>query len=83
MVYFISILGVLGIVVIIRMIQGPTIWDRLLTFNQLSSKITISIVMMSIITSQSFLLDIAIVYTLLSFISSVLIARFIREKGGI
>ena len=83
MVYFISILSVLGIVVIIRMIQGPTIWDRLLTFNQLSSKITISIVMMSIITSQSFLLDIAIVYTLLSFIGSVLIARFIRERGGI
>ena len=83
MVYSISILGVLGIVVVIRMIQGPTIWDRLLTFNQLSSKITISIVMMSIITSQSFLLDIAIVYTLLSFIGSVLIARFIREKGGI
>lgn len=83
MVYSISILGALGIVVVIRMIQGPTIWDRLLTFNQLSSKITISIVMMSIITSQSFLLDIAIVYTLLSFIGSVLIARFIREKGGI
>lgn len=83
MVYFISTLSVLGIVVIIRMMQGPTVWDRLLTFNQLSSKITISIVMMSIITSQSFLLDIAIVYTLLSFIGSVLIARFIREKGGI
>ena len=83
MVYFISILGALGIIVIIRMIQGPTIWDRLLAFNQLSSKITISIVMLSIITSQSFLLDIAIVYTLLSFIATVLIARFVREKGGI
>ncbi|MEX1377028.1 MAG: monovalent cation/H+ antiporter complex subunit F [Eubacteriales bacterium] len=83
MVYFISILGTLGIIVIIRMIQGPTIWDRLLTFNQLSSKITISIVMLSIITSQSFLLDIAIVYTLLSFIATVLIARFVRERGGI
>ena len=81
MVYCISILGVLGIIVIIRMIQGPTIWDRLLTFNQLSSKVTISIVMMSVITSQSFLLDIAIVYTLLSFIGSVFIARFIRERG--
>ena len=83
MIYSICILGVLGVIVIVRMIQGPTIWDRLLTFNQLSSKITISIVMMSIITSQSFLLDIAIVYTLLSFIASVLIARFIRDKGGI
>jgi len=83
MIYSICILGILGVTVIVRMIQGPTIWDRLLTFNQLSSKITISIVMMSIITTQSFLLDIAIVYTLLSFIASVLIARFIRDKGGI
>jgi len=81
--YFLGILGALGIIVIVRMIQGPTIWDRLLTFNQLSSKIIISIVMMGIITSQSFLLDIAIVYTLLSFISNVLIARFVRDKGGI
>lgn len=83
MVYYLSILGVLGIVVVLRMILGPTIWDRLLAFNQLSSKITISIVMLSIITNQSFLIDIAIVYTLLSFISSVLIARFVKEKGGI
>lgn len=83
MVYCISILGVLGGLVVFRMILGPTIWDRLLAFNQLSSKITISIVMLSIITDQSFLLDIAIVYTLLSFISNVLIARFVKEKGGI
>lgn len=83
MIYFMTVLGILGIIVIVKMVQGPTIWDRLLTFNQLSSKIIISIVMLSLITSQSYLLDIAIVYTLLSFIATVLIARFVRDKGGI
>lgn len=81
--YSLVILGVLGIIVTIRMVLGPTIWDRLLTFNQLSSKIVISIVLLSVITEQIFLLDIAIVYTLFSFVSTVLIARFIKERGEI
>lgn len=81
MFYYLAILSLLGVLVIIRMILGPTIWDRLLAFNQLSTKIVIGMVFYSIITSQTFLLDIAIVYTLFSFISSVLIARFVKERG--
>ncbi len=74
-------LSVLGGLVTIRMILGPTIWDRLLAFNQLSAKVVIGMVFFSLMTSQTFILDIAIVYTLFSFISSVFIARFIRERG--
>lgn len=83
MVYFLGILGLLGLLAIGRMILGPTIWDRLLAFNQLSSKIVMSIVLLSLVSKQTFLLDIAIVYTLFSFVSNVLIARFIKEKGEI
>ena len=83
MVYCISALGVLGIFAIIRMMLGPTIWDRLLTFNQLSTKVVIAMVFYSLMTNQTFLLDIAIVYTLFSFMSSVFIARFVRERGAI
>lgn len=83
MVYFISILGLLSVFVVCRMVLGPTIWDRLLAFNQLSSKIVVSIVLLSLFTEQSFLLDIAIVYTLFSFVASVLIARFVKDKGEI
>jgi len=82
MAYCLIILSLLGSIVIIRMIMGPTIWDRLLTYNQLSSKVVIGIVFYGIITAQTFYLDIAIVYTLFSFISSVFIARFIRERGA-
>jgi|APSaa5957512622_1039677.scaffolds.fasta_scaffold181433_2 multicomponent Na+:H+ antiporter subunit F len=83
MVYCISALGVLGIFAIIRMMLGPTIWDRLLTFNQLSTKVVIAMVFYSLMTNQTFLLDIAIVYTLFSFMSSVFIARFVSERGAI
>jgi multicomponent Na+:H+ antiporter subunit F len=34
-----------------------------------------------VILDRSFLMDIAIIYSLLGFISSVLIARFIEKKG--
>jgi len=83
MVYFITALGILGIFSIVRMIIGPTIWDRLLTFNQLSTKVVVAMVFYSLLSNQTFLLDIAIVYTLFSFMSSVFIARFVRERGGI
>jgi multicomponent Na+:H+ antiporter subunit F len=65
------------------MIKGPTIWDRLVCMNQLSAKVIVFIVLLSIISKQSFLLDIAIVYALFSFVSTVIIARFIKKKGGI
>ena len=81
MTYCLIALSVLGGFVIIRMILGPTIWDRLLAFNQLSAKVVIGMVFFSLMSHQTFILDIAIVYTLFSFISSVFIARFIRERG--
>lgn len=80
--YFIAVIGILVIFVIIRMVLGPTIWDRMLTFNQLSSKIVISMVFFSILSKQTFLLDIALVYTLFSFVATVLIAHFVKERGA-
>ena len=81
--YFISALGFLGIIAIVRMILGPTVWDRLLTFNQLSTKVVVAMVFFALLTNQGSLLDIAIVYTLFSFMSSVFIARFVCDRGNI
>lgn len=66
---------------IVRILIGPTVWDRLLGMSLISSKIIVAIVVVSVITDRSFLMDIAIIYSLLGFLSSVLIARFIERKG--
>lgn len=80
--YIISaVLGFLSIFIMIRILLGPTIFDRLMAFNSLSSKIIMIIVLFALALDQSYLLDIALAYTLFSFISTVLIARFVRKRG--
>jgi len=74
-------LGVLSVGGLVRIVAGPTIWDRLLGMTLISSKIIVAIVIFAMILDRSFIMDIAIIYSLLGFISSVLIARFIERKG--
>ncbi|WHH57695.1 monovalent cation/H+ antiporter complex subunit F [Petroclostridium sp. X23] len=78
-----TILGVLALASVIRIILGPTIWDRLLALNLFSSKIIMLIVLFAVVMQKSYLLDIAIVYVLLGFISIIFIANFIQKKGKI
>jgi multicomponent Na+:H+ antiporter subunit F len=75
-----AVLALLTIGGITRVIIGPTIWDRLLGLNLVSSKIIMAIIVFALIIQRTFLLDIAIVYSLLGYIGSVLIARFIERK---
>ena len=76
-----TVIGAFAVGDIIKMITGPTIFDRLLCFNILSAKIVMAMTVFALMTGQSYMLDIAIVYTLLSFVSTVLIARFVRSRG--
>jgi len=62
-------------------VNGPTIWDRLLAFNLLSSKVIVIIVIISFLAQKSFMLDVAIVYSLLGFTGTILFARFIQQKN--
>ena len=79
----VSLLVLFGLAIggILRILIGPTVWDRLLGMSLISSKIIVAIVVAAVITDRSFLMDIAIIYSLLGFLSSVLIARFIERKG--
>lgn len=69
--------------VVLRVVLGPTVWDRLLGLNMISAKIIMSIVFLSVVTDKTYLMDIALVYSILGFIGTVLISRFIEMKGKI
>ena len=73
-------LGALSVGGVIRIVIGPTVWDRLLGMGLISSKIIVAIAVFAYAVQRTFLLDIAIIYSLLGFISSVLISRFIERK---
>ncbi|MFO7637376.1 MAG: monovalent cation/H+ antiporter complex subunit F [Clostridia bacterium] len=67
----------------LRILLGPTVWDRLLAFNLVLNKVLMVIVLYAVVIDQSFILDIALTYALLGFISTLFIAKFIRDKGRI
>lgn len=69
---------------LVRVIMGPSVWDRLLGLNLISTKIVIIIIIFASFQETAYLLDIAIVYVLLGFIGVLFTARFImgRTKEG-
>ena len=64
----------------IRVIKGPTIWDRLLGMNVIATKIIVIIIIYAAIYDTSFLLDFAIIYTLSGFIGTIYIALFFADR---
>ncbi len=77
------IISFLVMITAIKIIMGPTIWDRLLAYNLVMAKILMLIVLFSVIIEKSYLLDIAITYSLIGFISTLFIAKFVKDRGKI
>jgi len=67
----------------LRIYIGPTVWDRLLGFNLVLSKTLMLIVLFAVILEKNYLLDIALTYALIGFISTLFIARFLKDRGKI
>ncbi|MDA3845258.1 MAG: monovalent cation/H+ antiporter complex subunit F [Vallitaleaceae bacterium] len=70
-----------AVLVLLRVLRGPTIWDRILGLNLFSAIIIMLILLIAIIEDLNYLVDIAIVYSLLGFISIIFISRFVQRKG--
>lgn len=68
---------------IYRILRGPTFWDRLLGFAVFSSKIIIVALLIGLVMGKTYMIDIAIVYSLLGFIGTIVISRFVKKKGDI
>ncbi len=77
----IVIISFLALASVFRAILGPTIWDRLLGFSLLSSKIVIIIILYALLHEKSFYLDIVIAFALLGFLGVVFISEFIQKRG--
>ena len=65
---------------LIRVIMGPSIWDRLLGMNLISVKIILIIIVFASINNTAYILDFAIIYTLFGFIGVIFTANFLLER---
>ena len=74
-------LAIFVVIVIIRLILGPTIPDRLVALDTVNTIVIVVMVILGAAFKEVLLIDVAIVYALLSFITTLFIAKYI-EKGS-
>ena len=78
------IIGLLVIACLVRAIRGPRIADRVIAANMIGTLVVITICILSFVMNEGYLIDIAMIYTMLSFLAVVLLTKvymgIYREK---
>lgn len=69
------VIGVLLLFTLIRAIRGPRIADRIIAVNMMGTLVVITICVLAFLMSEGYLVDVAIVYTMLSFLAVVLLTK--------
>ena len=72
-----------SLVLVYRLVRGPTMQDRVIAVNVIGSNIVVTIALVAAATDSPGALDIAIVYALLNFLMSIAISKFTVERGGV
>lgn len=82
LIFSIMFLSVTIIGCMYRALKGPSAADRLIAINVIGTKTIILILMVSLILHENYFVDVALVYALISFIASIVIANYIQDLGG-
>ena len=69
------VIGVLLLFTLIRAIRGPRIADRIIAVNMMGTLVVIAICVLAFLMNEGYLVDVAIVYTMLSFLAVVLLTK--------
>lgn len=65
----------------IRALLGPTLYDRVLAVNSLGTKIVLFIGVLGFMLGRPDFLDIAVLYALINFVSTIAILKFFRYRS--
>lgn len=79
-VLFVGILMVLGILIFLclfRACKGPTVSDRLVAVNMMSTMVIVIIATLAIMLQEAYLVDICIIYAMISFLAVTLLSKVI------
>lgn len=77
-IFSIIFLSITVVLCLIRAVIGPKPSDRLIAVNVIGTKTVILISIIAFILRETFFLDVVLVYALISFVSTVLVSRYIE-----
>ncbi len=73
-------LALLAFVSLYRAYKGPTPADRVVAINVISTKVTVLIGLLAILTNQDAFVDVALIYAMMGFVTTVCVSKYM-EKG--
>ena len=73
-------LGLCIVIALVRVGIGPTVPDRIVGLDTVNTIVVVAMVLLGAAFRQAIYIDVAIVYALLSFITTLFVAKYI-EKG--
>lgn len=73
-----ALIGLAALLTVVRLLRGPTAFDRLVASDVLSVISAAFMAVYSVSTSSIFFMDVAIVDVIIGFIGVVMIARFLQ-----
>lgn len=76
----IAAIGVAMLLVLIRLFAGPSQYDRVLAVNSFATLTMLFIALIGFLTGRPDFLDIAILYALINFVSTIAILKFFRYR---
>lgn len=69
------------VLMLVRALLGPTLYDRVLAMNSFGTKIVVLLGLLGYVMGRPDFLDIALLYALINFVSTIAILKFFRYRS--
>ena len=70
-----SVLAVMLVFCLVRAVKGPRLADRLVAVNLMGTMVMVMIALLAVVKDQGYLVDICLIYAMISFLSVVVLPR--------
>ena len=67
---------------LVRAFRGPTLYDRVLAANMIGTLTVLMVAVLGFMTGRPEFLDIALVYVLISFVSTIAVLRVVASRNS-
>lgn len=70
-----SVLALMLVLCLVRAVIGPRIADRLIAVNMMGTMVMVMIALLAVVKDQGYLVDICLIYAMISFLAVVVLTR--------
>ncbi|NJE85143.1 cation:proton antiporter [Thermococcus sp. CX2] len=64
-----------------RVVRGPTLPDRIVGLNAITTKVVVIIAVLSVLQQEYYLIDLAIVLLMVNAVGGLILAKYMERKG--